>query len=77
MRVRCRLELEYPDKKLAELVYKSVKVDDDGFISSSLKENVLVAEMEAESPSSLLHTLDDYLSCISVAEKVNNVRSKR
>lgn len=70
MKVRCRLELFYNDTKSAEIIYRSVKVDDEKFVKSSLDGKRVIAEIETDSTGSLLHTLDDYLACISIAEKI-------
>lgn len=77
MKVRCRLVLEYDDERIAEIVYKSVKVDDKDFVKSSLNGRRIIARTEAISINSLLHTLNDYLACISTAEKITNLESER
>ena len=70
MKVRCRLEFAYPSKSRAEKVARALRVDDAAFIATAVEGRALVAEAEADSPMSLLHTLEDYLACLSVAEKV-------
>ena len=72
MKARCELSFQYPSKHVASTVLQATKVDDQGFVTSSLEENCIIATIEAESVSSLIHTLDDYLSCVSVAEQVVN-----
>jgi len=72
MKVDCIIEMRYNDKKTAENILKSVKVDDYNFVDSQLKDNIIVAQISAGSIPSLLHTLDDYLSCLSIAEKIVN-----
>jgi len=72
MKVNCIIEMKYNDKKTAENILKSVKVDDYNFVDSQLKDNIIVAQISADSIPSLLHTLDDYLSCLSIAEKIVN-----
>lgn len=72
MKVDCIIEMRYNDKKTAENILKSVKVDDYNFVDSQLKDNIIVAQISADSIPSLLHTLDDYLSCLSIAEKIVN-----
>jgi tRNA threonylcarbamoyladenosine modification (KEOPS) complex Pcc1 subunit len=69
-RVCCSLKLEFQDRETAEKVYRSVELDNEGFVDASLADSAIVAEIGASSLSSLLHTLDDFLSCTSVAEKV-------
>lgn len=68
MSVKCRLSLEFASADEARRVLQSVQVDDEGFIQSKVVESRLEAEIEAGSVSSLLHTLDDYLACVSVAD---------
>jgi len=70
VRVRCRLEFTYPSKDRAEKVANSLRVDDAPYVRTSVSGRTLTAAMEAESTLSLLHTLEDYLACLSVAEKV-------
>jgi hypothetical protein len=71
VRVSCRLEFPYPTKRDAELVARSLKVDDEAeYITTTLEGKTLVAEAEADTFKGLLHTLEDYLACLAVAEKV-------
>jgi len=70
MKVLCDVVIDLGDKVKVENVLRSVKVDDFDFVDSQVEGDCLVAHMEADSVSSLLHTLDDYLSCVSVAMKV-------
>jgi len=41
-----------------------------GVKPAELNSKHLIAEIEANSVSSLLHTIDDYLACVGVAEKI-------
>ena len=70
MKVSCHLEIGFDSKKKAEHVFRSIKVDDFDFVDSRLDSNKLKARIKANSISSLLHTIDDYLACVSVAEKI-------
>ena len=69
MKARARLELRFRDHATAEAVAASVRLDDEGYIRTRRKGATLSAEASAEGPMSLLHTLDDYLACVSVAER--------
>lgn len=68
--MRGRLEFGYRSKAHAETVARSLRVDDDKYITTKVEGRRLVAEAEADSLLSLLHTLDDYLACVAVAEKI-------
>ena len=45
-------------------------MDDAPYIATSVSGRRLVAEAESDSLLSLLHTLEDYLACLAVAEGV-------
>ena len=70
MKASCKLTIEFEDENKVKTVLKSVQVDDFDFVKSRINKNMLEAEISINSVSSLLHTLDDYLACVSVAGKV-------
>ena len=70
MKILCKLNIEYDELYKAENILRSIKVDDFDFVTSKVKNNAIEASIESKSVSSLIHTLDDYLSCLSVAEKI-------
>jgi len=70
MKAECEVVIEYDDAEKANTVLKSIRVDDFGFVKSKINGKKLEAHIKTNSVSSLLHTLDDYLSCVSVAMKV-------
>lgn len=70
VRVRCRLSFRYPTADMAEKVLRSVEQENLPYVQARVEGSDLVSEAEAESVESLLHTLDDYLACVSVAEKM-------
>ena len=75
--IKCTLMLEYENPEKATLVEKSLKPDNEFFIRTRVEGNVVVAEAEAGSISSLLHTIDDFLACLSVAERVGKMKSMK
>ena len=70
MKIRCEVVLDYGDAKTAQMVLRSTQVDNFDFVRSTVQGKRLTAVMESTSVSALIHTLDDYLACVSVAEKV-------
>jgi tRNA threonylcarbamoyladenosine modification (KEOPS) complex Pcc1 subunit len=68
--IRCRLTLEFDSHESAEKVQRSVELDNLGYLESKVEDKRIVAEIEAESIRSLLHTVDDFLACTSVASKI-------
>jgi len=74
MKITCTLEFEYDSEKEAEAIAKSVEVDNYQFVSTTLMGKRIISKAETKSIPSLIHTLDDFLACVGVAEKV--VRKK-
>jgi tRNA threonylcarbamoyladenosine modification (KEOPS) complex Pcc1 subunit len=70
MDAKCKIEIEFDNETKVKTVLKSVQVDDFEYVKSKANGKILEATIKANSVSSLLHTLDDYLSCISVAANV-------
>ena len=68
--VNCKIVVEFSDTKKVKSVLRSIKVDDFDFVKSKANGKRLEAKIKTNSISSLIHTLDDYLSCVSVAIKV-------
>ncbi|HKZ48361.1 MAG TPA: KEOPS complex subunit Pcc1 [Thermoplasmata archaeon] len=69
MKSSARLTMTFADAATAKAVTDSVSLDDEGYIRTRRSGKTITAEARADSPLSLLHTLDDYLACISVAER--------
>lgn len=70
MKVSCNLTFKYDSLEKAKKVLRSIKVDDFDFVESKLNGNNLDVLIESKSVPSLIHTLDDYLACLSIAEKI-------
>ena len=70
MKASCSITIKYDDEKTVQMVHKSIEVDKFDFVSTKITKNQLEVYIESKSVPSLLHTLDDYLACVSVAEKV-------
>ncbi|HEY7587228.1 MAG TPA: KEOPS complex subunit Pcc1 [Thermoplasmata archaeon] len=69
MKARAKLTLPFDEVAIAKAVADSVSLDDQGYIRTRRARSSIVADASADDPLSLLHTLDDYLACISVAER--------
>jgi tRNA threonylcarbamoyladenosine modification (KEOPS) complex Pcc1 subunit len=70
MDIACNVVIEFDDADKVKTVLKSIEVDNFDFIKSKINDKKLEAQIKANSVSSLLHTLDDYLACVAVAMKV-------
>ena len=70
MDVACDIVIEFDNTEKVKTVLKSIEVDNFDFVTSKINGKKLEATIKASSVPSLLHTLDDYLACVSVAMKV-------
>lgn len=70
MKITCKMLFEYKNKSHAENIAKTVGVDNYIFVKTKTDGNKIISEIESKSIPSMLHTVDDYLSCIGVAEKM-------
>ncbi len=70
MKISCRLEFDYDSESEAEAIVKALEVDNYQFVEMTLEGRTIISIAESESIPSLIHTLDDFLACLSVAEKV-------
>ena len=77
MRARATLTLKFPDARTAKAVADSVSLDDDGYIRTRRTGATITATATADGPMPLLHTLDDYLACVSVAERTTEAAHPR
>ena len=67
MDVTCEIVIEFDNPNKVKTVLKSIEVDNFDFVKSKVNGKKLEAKIKSKSVTSLLHTLDDYLACVSVA----------
>lgn len=70
MDIDCELVFAYKNRRDADKVMRSVELDNQDFVDAKVVGNKIVSRVKAKNISSLRHTLDDYLACVAVAEKV-------
>lgn len=70
MKARCSLQMDFKTTDDVKKIIKAVRVDDLNFVKTTISGKKLNAKIDSNSISSLLHTLDDYLACVSVASKI-------
>ena len=70
VKCECELILEFSDESEAAKVLGSVKQDNDEWISARQEANMIICSASSKSIGGLMHTMDDFLSCIALAEKM-------
>jgi len=77
MHITAELTLKYINENIAKDIQQSLRIDDDSFITSKVEDNIVYAAIRSKSLSSFLHTIDDYLSCLAVAEHIMEEKKKK
>ena len=70
MQVQCVIELDYESKEEAERVARSISLDNGLYAQAEVRGSQLVLTASATSAPSMLHTLEDLLSCVRVADEM-------
>ncbi|MFP3872582.1 MAG: KEOPS complex subunit Pcc1 [Candidatus Aenigmatarchaeota archaeon] len=68
-KLSCQLELKYDDERTAEVVSRAIQPDNMDYLDVSIDGSTLFCDVEGKTPLQLLHTIDDLLMCVTVAEK--------
>jgi len=69
-RIRGKLVFEYESEEMAKAIFESIKVDNYQYVKCRVEKEKIICEAESIKASKLLHTLDDLISCVIVAEEV-------
>ena len=72
MKHKIEIEIVFDSKNIAESVAKSTEPENKGWVETSVIDNKIKAIVKAESLGSLREATEDFMACISVAEKVAN-----
>ena len=70
MKVKCRLFIDVTSEAIAKLVQDVLKVDNAGYLETRLLNKGIEALIETDDLLSLLNTLNDFCSCLSLAISV-------
>ncbi|HUL39039.1 MAG TPA: KEOPS complex subunit Pcc1 [Methanomassiliicoccales archaeon] len=70
MRVECRIEIEYGSEAQARNVASSISLDNGKYAQTEVVGKRLLITSSAPSAPSMLHTLEDLMACLKVADQV-------
>lgn len=70
MRCDCEFSLDFEDADKARKILDSVKLDNGEWISTRLEGGKILCRANSETVGGLLHTAEDFLSCVALAEKM-------
>ena len=74
MKVKSKIELRFKSEKDAEITYETLEVDNENFLDSKLKNNTITYEINNESLTTTLATIDDLIACEILGEKIISIK---
>ncbi len=69
MKSTCTLTLEFPDETTARNIAKALELDNAGYLETRVEGKIIHVVAKADDVLSLRNTIDDYLACVTVAQK--------
>ncbi len=66
--IRCEMTLEYEDTETAKKIAGALSPDNEDYIKVEVRGSTIHCEASADTPMQLLHTIDDFLACVTIAE---------
>lgn len=73
--MRMTIESEYPDAGSAEIIYRSIVPDDDGYVTTRIDGNKVIFEFKADNAGQMRSAMDDVLACVKISEEASGLVS--
>ncbi|MBQ7928969.1 MAG: hypothetical protein IJ287_09575 [Methanobrevibacter sp.] len=70
MKIKGILTLNYKTTNDASLIYNSLEVDNENYVTSTINDDTIEYEVNSESLGSFLATVDDLIASEIVCEKI-------
>lgn len=77
MTLECLITLEYSDPRKAETIKRAVELDNGQYAAAEVEGGKVMIRSSSESVPSMLHTLEDLLACVRVAEEASSIKVER
>ena len=72
MRVKSKIELKFKTPKDAEIICRTLEVDNENFLDSKLEKDTIIYTIDNESLTTTLATIDDLIACEILSEKITS-----
>lgn len=77
MKIKSNMELKYKDAESVEIVFKSLEVDNEGYLKSKLDSDKIEYEIESDTLGTFLNTADDLIASeILIEDLIKNTNKK-
>ena len=76
MALSCKLELEYRSDEEANVVLKSIPPDNFNHVDAFANGKKIIISSSSDTSMQMLHTMEDLLACIKIAEMTFDAASR-
>lgn len=73
MTLNCEIELSYSSAEEANVVLEAISPDNFQYVTACSEGTKLFIKSYSETPMQMLHTMEDLLACIKIAEETFNL----
>ena len=73
MKVKSKIELEFRTPEDAKIIFKTLEVDNKNFLNSKIENTTITYEIDNESLTTALATIDDLIACEILSEKITSI----
>ena len=73
MKVKSKIKLKFKTDKDAEIIYRTLEVDNKNFLDSKLENNTIIYTIDNDSLTTTLATIDDLIACEILSEKITSI----
>lgn len=73
MNIKSKIELKFKTKEDAEIIYKTLEVDNENFLESKLENDTITYITDNGSLTTTLATIDDLIACEILSEKITSI----
>ena len=73
MKVKSKIELEFKTPEDAKIIFKTLEVDNENFLNSKIESTTITYEIDNESLTTTLATIDDLIACEILSEKITSI----
>lgn len=74
MNVKSKIELKFKTPQDAEIIYKTLEVDNKNFLNSKIENTTITYETNNDSLTTTLATIDDLIACEILSEKITTIK---
>lgn len=73
MNIKTKITFKYISNKYAQIAYKSLYPDNEGFVESYVEDEKLICVIENENISTVLNTIEDLIQCEKMIEMTSDI----